>query len=87
MAGKPGMHARQSTSPTYAEAVRSRIQGSVIADHLMKHALGKVEMTATQVTAALGLLRKVSPDLAATQVTGADGGPFQVLIQGSDARL
>jgi hypothetical protein len=81
MAGVKGMHARRSTSPTYAEAVRSRIQGSVIADQLQKHALGKVEMTATQVSAALGLLRKVSPDLAATQVSGADGGPVQVIGQ------
>jgi hypothetical protein len=43
----------------------------------MKHALGKVEMTATQVSAALGLLRKVSPDLAATELTGVNGGPVQ----------
>jgi hypothetical protein len=72
------MHARRSTSPTYAEAVRARIQGSVIADQLMKHIVGENEMTATQVTAALGLLRKVAPDLAATELTGAEGGPVEL---------
>jgi hypothetical protein len=81
MAGVKGMHARRSTSPTYAEAVRSRIQGSVIADQLLKHVLGETEMSATQVSAALGLLRKVSPDLAATQLTGADEGPIQLIAK------
>jgi hypothetical protein len=81
MAGVRGMHTRSSTSPTHAEAVRTRIKGSLIAEQLQNHALGKVEMTATQVSAALGLLRKVSPDLAATQVTGANDGPLEFIAK------
>lgn len=72
------MHARRSTSPTYAEAVRSRIQGAVIADRLVKHILGDVEMQSSQVAAALGLLRKVCPDLSSTELTGANGGPLTI---------
>ena len=34
-------------------------------DALAKHALGEVEMAASQVTAGLGLLRKKLPDLSA----------------------
>jgi hypothetical protein len=83
MAGKPGMHARRSTSPTYAEAVRSRIQGSVIADQLQKHVLGAVEMSPTQVSAALGLLRKVAPDLASTELKGDPTRPIAITISGA----
>ena len=64
MAGKKGSRDPLSTSPTYAAAIRARIQSGVIVDRLEKHVLGKVEMTATQVTAALGLLRKCVPDLS-----------------------
>ena len=34
-----------------------------------------VEMTSSQVTAALGLLKKTIPDLSATEISGPDGGP------------
>lgn len=46
------------------EIVRSRIRTSQIARRLTDHVLGQVEMSATQVTAALGLLRKTLPDLS-----------------------
>ena len=35
-------------------------------------------MSGTQVTAAIALLKKVMPDLAAVQHSGEDGGPMTV---------
>jgi hypothetical protein len=45
---------------------------------LQDHALGKKEMSATQVTAALGLLRKVVPDLSATTLSGDHDNPLEL---------
>jgi hypothetical protein len=42
----------------------------MIARRLVDHVMGKVELSATQVTAALGLLKKTLPDLNATEFTG-----------------
>lgn len=78
MAGVKGMHERLSTSPAYADKVRARIRAGGIVHRLEQHVLGKVEMTASQVTAALGLLRKCVPDLATVEHTGKDGGPIDV---------
>ena len=44
---------------------------------LANHALGKVEMSPTQVRAAEVLIRKTLPDLRATEHTGEGGGPIQ----------
>lgn len=59
---------------------RAKIQNSSILNALIEHVQGEREMSATQVTAGLGLLRKVMPDLAALQHAGADGGPIAVSI-------
>jgi hypothetical protein len=74
------MHKRVSTSAAYADAVRARIRAGGIAKRLEQHVLGKVEMSASAVTAALGLLRKVVPDLQAHEHTGAGGGPLEVSV-------
>ena len=52
------------------EEARSKIRTSVLVQRLCAHALGQVEMNATQVRAAEILLRKVIPDLAAIDHTG-----------------
>lgn len=80
MSGVPGMHKRASGSVAYAEAVRARIRGGQIAKQLSDHVLGKKEMTTTQVTAALGLLRKVVPDISAIEHSGPDGTPLPSTI-------
>jgi hypothetical protein len=49
---------------------RLKIQNSNILSVLVEHVQGKREMGATQVTAAIALLRKVLPDLTATELTG-----------------
>lgn len=47
---------------------RENIRTSMLINRLESHVLGEVELTASQVSAALGLLRKTAPDL--TQVDG-----------------
>jgi hypothetical protein len=53
------------------EAHRVKIQKSNILTALIQHATGKREMSATQVTAGLGLLKKVLPDLSSVELSGA----------------
>lgn len=60
---------------------RAKIQRSQILKALIEHAEGKREMSATQVTAGLGLLKKCLPDLSSVALTGADGeGPVGLTI-------
>lgn len=54
-----------------SDAHRVKIQNSNILNALIEHVDGKREMSATQVSAGLGLLKKVLPDLAAVNITGA----------------
>jgi hypothetical protein len=49
---------------------RGKIQNSNVLNALIEHAEGKREMSASQVSAGLGLLKKVMPDLSATAVSG-----------------
>lgn len=58
---------------------RAKIQNSNILNALMEHVEGKREMSATQVSAGLGLLKKVMPDLASTQISGDDENPIRVI--------
>ena len=54
---------------------RDKIKNSNILNALIEHALGEREMSSTQVTTGLGLLRKVMPDLASLQHSGDDDAP------------
>lgn len=58
-----------------SEEHRVKIQNSNILNALIEHVEGQREMSASQVSAGLGLLKKVMPDLATTTVegTGEDG--------------
>jgi hypothetical protein len=58
---------------------RVKIQNSNILNALIEHATGEREMSATQVSAGLGLLKKIMPDLAATQISGDADNPIDVL--------
>lgn len=49
-----------------SEYTRTRIQATMLVNRLENHVQGKCKMASTQVTAALGLLRKAVPDLSAT---------------------
>lgn len=59
---------------------RTKIQKSKILNRLIGHAEGTEEMTATQVTAALGLLKKALPDLQAVQISGDKENPLELNV-------
>lgn len=56
---------------------RVKIQNSNILNALIEHAEGIREMSATQVSAGLGLLKKVLPDLSAVTVSGDEDNPVE----------
>jgi hypothetical protein len=60
---------------------RAKIQGSNILNALIEHAEGKREMSGTQVTAALGLLKKALPDLTSTTIVGDQDSPLHHVIE------
>src|SRR5258708_11495445 len=55
---------------------RQKISDSNILTYLIQHVQGERNMSATQVNAGIALLRKIMPDLAATELSGPDGGPI-----------
>lgn len=50
------------------EEHRTKIRNSKILNRLIAHVEGEIEMTSTQVTAGLGLLAKVMPNLSESDV-------------------
>lgn len=60
---------------------RVKIQNSNILNALIEHAEGKREMSATQVTAGLGLLKKCLPDLSAVEVSGNEEAPLVLKVK------
>jgi hypothetical protein len=59
-----------------SEAHRAKIRNSSILNALIEHAEGSREMSSTQVTAALGLLKKALPDLTAVTMSGDPNAPL-----------
>lgn len=59
---------------------RAKIANSKILNRLIAHAEGDEEMSQSQVTAGLALLKKIMPDLSSQTVehTGADGDAIEV---------
>jgi hypothetical protein len=61
---------------------RGKIQKSNILNALIEHTEGKREMSATQVSAGLGLLKKCLPDLATVTIQGdEEGGPVKLIFE------
>ena len=60
----------------HQDMIREKIRGSQLVNRLENHILPDdktgqvVDMTPTQVNAALGLLKKVIPDLRASEISG-----------------
>ena len=52
-------------------AHRDKIKNSNILNALIEHVEGNREMTSTQVTAGLGLLKKVMPDMETLKLEGS----------------
>ena len=69
MAARKGEQFQSRMSNTH----RVKIQNSNILNALIEHIEGKRDMSSTQVTAGLGLLKKALPDLSNVEITGADG--------------
>lgn len=62
------MAARKHLS--HSDKTRERIKTSMLINRLQSFVEGKVELTAPQVTAALGLIKKTTPDLQAVSLEG-----------------
>lgn len=63
MAGRP-------IGRRHQDDVRAKIQASQLVNRLTNHALGKIELSATQIKAIEILLRKSVPDLSSIEHTG-----------------
>lgn len=70
---------RRKRTDILFEEVKAKIDGTRIVKQLVNHILGEnsVELSPSQVTAGLGLLKKIVPDLQATELTGPEGGAIQ----------
>lgn len=67
---------------TMSNEHRDKIRNSNILNALIEHAEGSREMGATQVTAALGLLKKALPDLSSVSIGGDDElGPVKQILE------
>lgn len=61
---------------------RVKIQNSNILNALVEHVEGKREMSSSQVTAGIALLKKVLPDLSSTELTGSgEDGALQIVVK------
>jgi hypothetical protein len=74
--------AARSRKVVLHERWRDKIRASMLINRLTNHVLGKIEMSKTQVAAAVCLLRKVVPDISSVEYTGADGGPMEIKLVG-----
>lgn len=61
-----------------SEEHRVKIQNSNILNALIEHVEGKRDMSATQVSAGVALLKKVLPDVSQVTVQGDEENPLQV---------
>lgn len=66
MAGHVSQH-KKLLHPARAEEIRHKIRAALLIKKLEDHVLAGVELSPSQVAAALGLLRKAVPDLAASE--------------------
>jgi hypothetical protein len=55
---------------SYPEIASRRIKSTLLLEKLHRHAVGKEEMSSTQIRAAEILLKKCIPDLRQTELTG-----------------
>jgi hypothetical protein len=60
-------------NPQHDEATRQKIKTSQLVNRLQDFILGEAKMEKSQVTAALGLLKKTLPDLSAVTMDGSLG--------------
>lgn len=84
MAGRPP----GPTGVRLTDQHRAKIQNSNILNRLISHAEGKEDMSATQITAALGLLKKSLPDLQAVTIDGDIKTTAEIIVRyGGEVKL
>lgn len=66
--------AARKMRPFHTEEIRAKIQTSQLLNRLTDHALGKVELSATQVRAIEVLIKKTLPDLSAVDLLATHQG-------------
>lgn len=59
-----------------SQSWRDAIQTSMLVNRLQDHVKGTVELSKSQVSAALGLLKKTAPDLSSVQMSGDPENPI-----------
>ena len=62
--------AARKLRPFHTDEIRAKIQASQLINRLTDHALGKIELSPTQIKAIEVLLKKSVPDLSSVQLTG-----------------
>ena len=67
-------------SKTLSDDYRRKIQATMLINRLTSFVNSEIEMSAHQVTAALGLLKKALPDLSSVQMGGHDGGDLIIRL-------
>jgi len=77
MAGKQGMH-KKLLNPAAVQVIREKIESEKLINKLTNHVLAGEEMSKSQVSAALGLLRKSVPDLSSMEITGDEDNPLAI---------
>jgi hypothetical protein len=60
---------------------RVKIQNSNILNALIEHVEGKRDMSASQVTAGVALMKKILPDLSSMEVAGDPDKPLRHVIE------
>ena len=75
---------RKCYGADHFKAERRKIQASGILDALIEYAEGRRDMSSSQVSAALGLLKKALPDLSTLALAGeAEGSSATNAIAGA----
>lgn len=69
--------------PKHQEDIRAKIQGTQLVNFLQDHALGKLarKIDKSRITAALGLLKKVAPDLSSTELSSDPDKPVVARVE------
>lgn len=77
----PGAKRGRKPGSPMTEAHRDKIRNSKILQVLIAHVEGRQKMSSSQVTAGLGLLKKVMPDMTEAEVRGSgDNGEHEIVL-------
>lgn len=73
--------AARKLRPFHTDEIRAKIQASQLINRLTDHALGKVELSSTQVRAIEVLLKKSVPDLTAVDINANVSADTRLIIE------